>query len=99
MNAQFTKFNKTSNWVEGTVDKYIFQAKLFDEGSIYGINNGRVSKLMIWDEKIRWEKQNIFDACIMNYDRGWDIEIAPENQQYFNAVMELLENSPKRFEE
>ncbi len=101
MKAEFTSFPNDTNWVEGVVGMYKFQAKLFDEGSTYGINNGRVSKLSIWDEKARWEKQNFFDACIMNYDRGWDIEVDANNQEYqeaYSAVMELLENSPKRFE-
>jgi hypothetical protein len=96
--AEFTRFDNSTNWVDGIVDKYRFQAKLFDEGSTFGINDGRVSKLMIWDEAVRQQAQNIFEGCIVNYDRGWDIEPQPEHKIYFNAVMELLENSPKRFE-
>ena len=93
--AEFTKWNKGENWVDGVVGKYKFQAKLFDEGSIFGINDGRVSKLSIWDESVRQEKQNFFAACIMNYDRGWDSKPKREHRPYFNAVMELLENAPK----
>lgn len=97
MEAKFTKFDTNSQWVEGNIGEYNFEAKLFDEGSQYGIDNGRVSKLSIWSEKIRQEKNNFFSDCIVNYDRGWDIE--PKNQyiEHFNAVMELLENAPKRF--
>ena len=102
MKAEFTEFTNTTNWVKGLVytkDKtYTFEAKLFDEGSDYGIKNGRVSKLMIWDEEVRRAKQNIFDACIMNYDRGWDIRVKKENKEIYNTVMTLLENSPKRFD-
>ncbi len=90
MKAEFTSFNSDSNWVEGTVDKYQFQAKLFDIGSNHGINNGRVSKLTIWNEKS--------NVHIVHYSRGWDIKPKAEYKEYFNAVMELLENSPKRFE-
>lgn len=46
--AYFTKFDNKSNWVDGMVGKYNFQAKLFDTGSIFGINDGRVSKLAIY---------------------------------------------------
>lgn len=98
MKAEFTKFNTESNWVDGVVGKYKFQAKLFDEGSSYGINDGRVSKLSIWDEEVRQRESNFFNACIINYDRGWDIEPTSQNEEYYKAVMDLLENSPKRFE-
>ena len=99
MKAKFTKFNKGENWVAGTVDKYNFSAKLFDEGSTFGINDGRVSKLSIHDEKVRQEQMNFFVACIVNYDRGWDIEPEEEHKEYFDAVMDLLENAPKLFDE
>jgi hypothetical protein len=100
MKVEFTKFDKTSNWVYGTVNsgEYGFEAKLFDEGSEYGINNGRVSKLSIWNEKNRQEEQDFLKASIVNYDRGWDIKPKKGYKEIFDAVMQLLENSPKRFE-
>lgn len=49
----FTKFESGTNWCEGKIGKYNFQAKLFNEGSTFGIKDGRVSKLSIWDEEIR----------------------------------------------
>lgn len=96
--AVFTDFSKESNWVTGTVGHYTFEAKLFDSGSDYGIKNGRVSKLAISDPKVRKEKQNYDDSLVVSYDRGWDVRPKKEVKSYFNAVMELLENSPKRFE-
>lgn len=99
MKAYFTVFNNDSNWCDGMIDKYHFQAKLFDTGSIFGINDGRVSKLCIWDDEVRTKKMNFVGACIVNYDRGWDIEPTDENKVYFDAVVELLESAPKRFDE
>lgn len=91
--AKFTKFPLDSNWCNGIVEDsnntFIFESKLFDDGSTFGINNGRVSKLHI--------SKNNRGRCIVNYDRGWDVEPTEENRKYFNAVMELLENAPKRF--
>ncbi|MBT2735119.1 hypothetical protein [Bacillus sp. ISL-7] len=58
MEIKLTMFPDYVNWVEGYADGTWFQAKLFDEPSPYGINEGRVSKLHI-------------DGGI-NYDRGWD---------------------------
>jgi len=48
MTAIFTKFESGTNWCDGKVGKYNFQAKLFDVGSEFGIEGGRVSKLAIW---------------------------------------------------
>lgn len=42
----------------------VWNAKVFDEGSIFGIKNGRISKL----------SARINDNWIFNYDRGWDIK-------------------------
>ncbi len=41
-----------------------FWAKVYDEGSIYGIDEGRISKLKI----------TIDGRTVVSYDRGWDIE-------------------------
>ncbi|MEK5176270.1 hypothetical protein NST63_24270 [Heyndrickxia sp. FSL W8-0496] len=57
MKGKFTWFPDYSNWCEGEVDGVQFQAKLFDEPSVFGINEGRVSKLSIPGA---------------SYDRGWD---------------------------
>lgn len=96
--AELISFPFDSNWVSGTVGDYTFEAKLFDDPSTYGINNGRVSKLSIYSEKKRIETGNFFAACIVNYDRGWDIKPSKENRPYFKAVMRLLELTPRRFD-
>lgn len=88
MKAYFTKFHNSNNWVNGKCENYDFEAKLFDEGSEFGINEGRVSKLTISDNG-NW---------IVNYDRGWDIEVKKEHEEVFNLIMNLLESSEKRFE-
>lgn len=93
MDIRFTKFDTSSQWVNGEVNngEYVFESKLYDEGSVFGINEGRVSKLWIRDN---------YNRCVVNYDRGWDIE--PISSSYdrhvFEEVLEFLENSPKRFE-
>ncbi|MDF2700916.1 MAG: hypothetical protein K0Q49_2480 [Haloplasmataceae bacterium] len=95
MEVKFTNFPDGSNWVKGTADndQYAFESKLFDEGSDFGINGGRVSKLTIWKgEKFTW------DNVVVNYDRGWDIEPEDDYKKLFDAVINFLENSPKRFQ-
>ena len=88
LTAVFTHFDNSSNWVHGICGEYNFDAKLFDDGSQFGINNGRVSKLSI-------AKYN--GSPDVNYDRGWDIKPSQTVKSYYDAIMGLLENSPKRF--
>ena len=98
MKAEFTQFNNKDTWVKGTVGGYNFEAKLYDNVSKFGINNGRVSKLAIWDEDYREEYENFDEACVVVYERGWELEPFDDDDiECYNAVMELLENSPKRF--
>ena len=94
INIEFTKFKKGEHWVTGVVNdgEYSFESKLFDEGSIYGINNGRVSKLSI-SNGARWTG---FDTCFVNYDRGWDIEPKTDIEKtIYREVLNFLENAPK----
>ena len=50
-------------WKHGEYNGFSWCIKVFDEGSRFGINNGRISKL--WIQK----KQNKEEVA--NYDRGW----------------------------
>jgi hypothetical protein len=64
------------NWVEGEADVHSFQAKIYDEGSHFGIDDGRVSKLSI--------------SGVCNYDRGWDSQ--PKDKQGWNILNEAVKN-------
>lgn len=55
--------------VNGT--EYIACMKRYDEGSEYGIEGGRISKLQVKEG----------DKTVINYDRGWDIKPQTEEQQ------------------
>lgn len=75
---------------EGTIgipkgDKYIvahYWVKVFEKGSEYGINNGRISKLTI----------KIDGTITASYDRGWDIKPAEEDEATQLAYCILLQN-------
>jgi hypothetical protein len=54
--------------------------KQYDEGSQFGIDGGRISKLML--------KRNGEIVC--NYDRGWDVEPSDPDTQ---LALELLLHS------
>ena len=49
-------------WTKGTINGFEFLIKHFDEGSVFGIDGGKISKLGI-------AKNGKAYAC---YDRGWD---------------------------
>ena len=51
-------------WSKGTLNRYEYWVKHFEEGSDYGINEGRISKLTI-----RKDGKEIY-----NYDRGLDFD-------------------------
>ena len=68
-------------WKEGSIrvgsSIFHYWMKQFDEGSQYGIEGGRISKLTLKrDGKI-----------VVNYDRGWDIH--PEDPET-QLAMEIL---------
>lgn len=57
-----------NNWISGTYKGFTFNAKVYSEPSVFGINGGPVSKLLV-TKKIQGEEKWIF-----NYDRGADVE-------------------------
>ena len=79
----------TNGWHEGTIgipqkdgsSKIAhYWVKAYEEGSEWGINGGKISKLMI----------KINDETVCNYDRGWDIH--PTCKEAELALCILLEN-------
>ena len=65
--TQRTKETEFHNWVSGIVGKYEYQAKVFEEPSEFGIENGRVSKLVL----------RLHRCEVAQYDRGWESDIVP----------------------
>lgn len=58
-----------------------FEAQIlsFDEPSEYGINEGRISKL--------WIRDNKNHKTVCNYDRGWDVEPTAEVLGFYNEII------------
>ena len=67
------------NWVTGKIrgTNLTVQMKVFSESSTFGIGDGRISKMSIYNDADRQTK-GFFGACEMNYDRGWDIKPATD---------------------
>ena len=68
-------------WSQGSIKVHNniihYWVKYFEENSVFGIEEGRISKLMLkCDGKI-----------IANYDRGWDIEPSGKNAEIALAIL------------
>ena len=68
-------------WEQGNMGNYYYWVKHYPNGSHFGINNGRISKLCI-----RKVGSNI---DLVNYDRGWDIK--PEGDEVMAVYEQLIE--------
>ena len=68
-------------WSEGSIkigsDLFHYWVKHYEEASVYGIDEGRISKLTL--------KRNA--EMVRNYDRGWDIEPDDENTAAVLAIL------------
>lgn len=63
-------------WKHGEYNGFSWCIKVFQEGSRFGINNGRISKL--WIQR----KQNKEEVA--NYDRGWDIKPFDDDGNFYS---------------
>lgn len=79
----------TNGWHEGTIgipqkdgsSKIAhYQVKAFEEGNEWGINGGKISKLSI----------KIDGEWVANYDRGWDVKPADDDEAAQLAYCILL---------
>lgn len=73
-------------WKEGTIGipkkdgsrKIVhYWIKVYEEGSQFGINGGRISKLSL----------KMDGECIANYDRGWDLEPTCEEAEMALCIL------------
>jgi hypothetical protein len=72
-------------WLKGAVNRYpgyTFQAKVYDVRSVFGIGQGRISKLQVWRG----------DQSVMHYDRGWDEK--PARRRDRKVLQEILAGFP-----
>ena len=65
-------------------DNCTFEVKVFDKGSEYGIDYGRISKLTIWENGLE----------LANYSRGWSEE--PDDYHVKALVDQVVEAFPTR---
>ena len=61
----------TGNWAKGEINGYRFEVKHYEQGSEFGIEGGRISKLRVTKDGVE----------VANYDRGWDVLPATSEAQ------------------
>ena len=79
-------------WITAEINGRWVQAKVYDEPSTCGINNGRVSKLAIGKTATRDANKPFFDQMAYNYDRGLDFDKLPVG--VLNDILAELETLP-----
>ena len=68
-------------WKKIVLNGFYIEAKVYGEGSKFGINGGKISKLWIAKEK----------HLFLNYDRGWDVELDTQNSELVEVYNKVLE--------
>jgi hypothetical protein len=82
-------------WITAIIEGRWVQAKVYNEPSCYGINDGRVSKLSIGKTDSRDPTSNFFEQMDYNYDRGLDFKRRTLPVATFRKIVAQLEALPK----
>ncbi len=61
---KITVTKKQGAWTFGQVGNYSFEIKHFAQPSVFGIDEGRISKM--------WLARRSTHTCVASFDRGWD---------------------------
>ena len=63
---EIVEIKKDGNWTNGRIGRLYFTVRHFDEGSVFGIQKGKISCMYVW------EKGRLLRRPVIKYDRGWD---------------------------
>ena len=78
-------------WLRIEKDGMVAEVLRFENGSQYGINGGRISKLWIGEkEEFRVTGVSMSWRCkwLANYDRGWDMQPrGVKAKQFYNKIV------------
>jgi hypothetical protein len=92
---------KQDLWLTAIIEGRLVSAKVYDEPSEFGINDGRVSKLSICKGDKFENDLTYFQQLDYHYDRGLDINRfdmrKKKDKTLFNNILNELENLPKAF--
>lgn len=83
-----------AGWITARIEGRWVEAKVYDEPSIFGVNEGRVSKLSIGKTATRDRNADFFDQMDYIYDRGLDFDNLPDG--LLEKIVAELESLPPR---
>ncbi len=86
---------RETGWVTLVIDGRWVQAKVYDEPSMFGVNEGRVSKISIGKTSGWNPNLNFFRQMDYNYDRGLDFDNLPSG--VLDTIISQLETLPQVF--
>ena len=78
MAASITMKVRKDGWVSGSTNGFDFTALVYSEASEYGINNGRISKLTLTQDK----------ETAVKFDRKWEKEA--ETKAAFTTYLKVV---------
>jgi hypothetical protein len=84
-----------NGWITAVIEGRWVCAKVYDETSMYGVNECRVSKLSIGKTNTRDPDSNFFDQMDYNYDRGLDFHNETLSEETLDKILEALNRLPK----
>ena len=85
---------REGNWFVGVIGGCSFQTKVTDEGSAWGISDGRIIKLFVTSKPT---DENPGREEIISYERGWDK--LPETNEAEEIADALYEYFQQRLDE
>jgi hypothetical protein len=83
-----------SGWITAIIEGRWVQAKVYDEPSVFGVNECRVSKLSIGKTNTRDPNSNFFDQMDYNYDRGLDFHNETLSDETLHKILKALNSLP-----
>jgi len=93
---EILKAHDKTGWITCISNRRWVQAKVYDDPSTFGINNGRISKMSISRTGGRDGTKNFHDQMAYGYDRGL-YHHDPHNlpDELLNKIITDLESLPK----
>lgn len=92
---QILKEHDQYGYITAIIEGRWVHAKVYDEPSHYGINDGRISKLSIGKTESRDPTKEFFPQMDYNYDRRFDFKRRTLPIATFRKIVAQLEALPK----
>lgn len=86
---------ESNGWFTAIICGRWVEAKVYDEPSEYGIDNGRVSKMSIAKTAHRNPHSNFFDQMCYHWERGPDFKRRGTTMAFVRDIVSYLEELPK----